>query len=74
MKEQIYLIHAQSNKYDKLVKAFHEGCEKGKDTDDLVLSPGGRVEERRYKGWDTFYYHKSDNDDPDAEKNMMQFN
>ena len=42
----MYSIHAQSNVCNELVKIFCEDWEKGKGTDDLVLGPGGCVEER----------------------------
>ena len=68
----MYSIQARSDQCDELVKILREGWEKGKATDDLVLSPGGRVEERRFKGYDSYGYHKGDKNDPDNRKKQRK--
>ena len=45
---------------------------KGKATDELVLSPGGRVKERRFKGYDSYDSHKGDKNDPDNRKKQRK--
>ncbi len=66
------MIHAPSYICDKLVGIFREGWKKGKDNDELVLSPGGRIQERRFKGYDTYRSTHGNNSDPNLEKNMRE--
>ncbi len=72
IKKQIYSIHDPSDICDELAGIFREGWKKGKDNDELVLSPGGRIQTRRFKGYDTYRSTHGNNSDPNLEKNMRE--
>ena len=57
-KFDMYLVQENPTKCDTFLRILIEDWEKGKAAKEIIVSPSGRVEERKFKDYETFYFQK----------------
>ena len=69
----MYLVWTNPTKSYTLMIILFEGWKKCNVITEQILSQGGRVEEKIYKGYEIFYFHKSKRDDPNVGENQKKY-